>query len=118
MAKQQQRTIKSGGGLTSNKLVTKREATREAPRVRRANPAAVADIGSMKGNHAENRDLPYKARALRDGNGFQPVPLGNAKATDVGAGGPGKGRTVHRSGSQGQHGPVAGQPKQPGRGIN
>lgn len=31
------------------------------------------------------------------------TPLGNELAKNVGAGGPGKGRTVHGSGSQGQH---------------
>jgi len=110
---------RSGGGLTSNKLVTKREGTREQPRVRGVNPAAVADIGAAKGNHSENRDLPYSARQLYSGKGMQTgVQLGNAKATDVGRGGPGTGRTVHRAGSQGQHGPVAGQPKPLAREIN
>jgi hypothetical protein len=31
------------------------------------------------------------------------VPLGNELAKNVGAGGPGKGRTVHGTGSQGKH---------------
>lgn len=31
------------------------------------------------------------------------VPLGNEVAKNVGAGGPGKGRTVHGCGSQGKH---------------
>jgi len=114
MAKQ----VKSGGGIKSRVVSNKRESTRVAPRVLSANEAAVADLGSMKGNHSENRTLPYQARPLYNGQGFQPVPLGNAKATDVGAGGPGKGRTIYKSGTQGQHGPVAGQPKQPGRDIN
>ena len=68
MAKQQR--VKSGGGINSNKVVAKREATREAPRIRAANPAAVADMGAAKGNHAENRDLPYSARKLYGGNGY------------------------------------------------
>jgi hypothetical protein len=45
------------------------------------------------------------------------VMLGNAKALDVQGGGPGKGRTVMCSGSQGQHGPVAGSPQPQGRDI-
>jgi hypothetical protein len=32
------------------------------------------------------------------------VPLGNEVALDVGCGGPGRGRTVHPTGSQGHHG--------------
>lgn len=31
------------------------------------------------------------------------VPLGNEVAKNVGAGGPGKGRTVHATGTQGRH---------------
>ena len=113
MAKQQR--VKSGGGLTSNKLVTKREATREAPRIRRVGEAAVADIGSMKGNHSENRTLPYSARPLYGGNGY-PTKLGNELATNVSGGGPGKGRVVHRAGSQSPTPAVGARPS--GRGIN
>jgi hypothetical protein len=39
------------------------------------------------------------------------VPLGNAVATNVGAGGPGTGRTVYQTGYQSMHGaPVQGSP--------
>jgi hypothetical protein len=36
--------------------------------------------------------------------------LGNRKARDVGGGGPGTGRDVHRSGGQGQYGSNPGNP--------
>jgi hypothetical protein len=45
------------------------------------------------------------------------APMGNAKALDVQGGGPGKGRTVMRSGTQGTHGPVAGPAPIQGRDI-
>jgi len=44
-----------------------------------------------------------------------PSKLGNEVALNVGAGGPGKGREVFKSGSQGFHGSaVQGEPRQPG----
>jgi len=112
MAKQRAR---SGGGINSSVVTRKREATREAPRIRAANPGAVADLGSMKGNHAENRDLPYKARQLYSGNGY-PTKLGNELATNVGGGSPGAGRTIHKAGSQSATPAVGARPS--GRGIN
>jgi hypothetical protein len=45
------------------------------------------------------------------------VKLGNEIAGNVGKGGPGAGRDVHKSGAQGQHGPVAGTRRPSGRGI-
>jgi hypothetical protein len=47
----------------------------------------------------------FEDRVLQRG-GFN-TELGNKKARDVGGGGPGTGRDVHRSGGQGTHGPVA-----------
>jgi hypothetical protein len=43
--------------------------------------------------------------------------MGNAVATNVGKGGPGAGRTVMRSGSQSQHGPIVGPAPVIGRDI-
>jgi hypothetical protein len=43
--------------------------------------------------------------------------MGNDRARDVGQGGPGVGYDIHRTGSQGQHGAVAGSPKPQGRDI-
>jgi hypothetical protein len=46
------------------------------------------------------------------------VKLGNEVALNVGPGGCGTGRTLYgQSSSQGQHGPVAGNPKPAGRPI-
>jgi hypothetical protein len=91
MAKQ---LIGSGGG--SNKLVAKREATREQPRVRAASPGAVSQLGT----HVAN---PQAVEPLYGGPSFQPVPLGNTLTNNVGPGGPGRGRTVMPSGTQGKH---------------
>jgi hypothetical protein len=72
----------SGGGITSNKVVSKREATREKPQVRAASPAGVDQQGQKVADA---------------------VKFGNELATNVSGGGPGKGRTTMPSGSQGRH---------------
>jgi hypothetical protein len=45
--------------------------------------------------------------AFRPLGGPGSIGLGNQKALNVGQGGPGKGRDVHKTGSQGQQGAVA-----------
>jgi len=107
--------IRSGGGATGNKVKNVREATRERPRVRAANPSMVSDWGAHRGAHVTSdggRDLKFKNEKLYDaGPSFQPVPLGNSLATNVGKGGPGKGREVFARGSQCMTGtPVQGVP--------
>ncbi len=47
----------------------------------------------------------YEPLELKRG-GNDVVPMGNAKARDVGVGGPGRGRQVQPSGGQGSHGPA------------
>jgi hypothetical protein len=83
---------------------------------RQHHQGGVSQIGSAIGNHATNRsNTGYKGDPVR--GAFRPpgtpgsVPLGNKLATNVGAGGPGKGRDVMASGSQSTYGqPAPGNP--------
>jgi hypothetical protein len=73
----------------------------------------------MVGDHVTHRSegIGYKGEKLHNQRNFQPVKFGNEVALNVGKGGPGTGRTIHHCGSQSVHGPVAGTPRPPGRGI-
>jgi hypothetical protein len=84
----------SGGGLTSNKLV-RPGVVAGPPRTNKVNPGGADQLG-------QHMTKQSAATPLYGGTMPQ-VPSGNAVAKNVGAGGPGKGRTVHRSGSQGTH---------------
>jgi len=53
------------------------------------------------------REVQRPTEPLVQGTKPNPAPFGNAKALDVGRGGPGTGRTVYASGSQGTHRPEA-----------
>ena len=108
---------KSGGGIRAKVVGNKREATRERPRVRGANVTAVVQTGLVVGTHATGRgDFPLKREPLHRGPNFQSgVKFGNELATNVGAGGPGAGREILRSGSQCLHGKPVGTPKPPSR---
>jgi hypothetical protein len=96
--------IKSGGGLTSNKLVN--VGVRTGSPSKATSPAAASQLG---------QSTAFKKETV-DGGGRgdrSPVLLGNAKALAVGKGSPGADRDVHRSGSQGTWGSVvAGEPEQ------
>ena len=84
--------IGTGGG--SNKLVHPGVRT-GSPR-KGSSPASASQLGQSTSFKKETVEV---RPAYNSG-----VPLGNAKALDVGAGGPGKGRTVHHCGSQNQWG--------------
>jgi hypothetical protein len=103
---------KAGGGINSNKLV--RPSVRIGTPSAGKNPKAVGQIGSTLGNKATNQPK-LLTKAVESIGAKAPaaasVPLGNEVATNVGKGGPGAGRTVYGSGSQCQHGPVAGARK-------
>jgi hypothetical protein len=107
------RKARSGGGITSNKLVTTR-APKAEPRARAQSPSAVSKLGAMQGNHAtgQGRNVNVPPPKLDAGRGYQPPsgPTDNVAAVGVGGG-----RTVYRSGSQGST-PVA-RPMPPGRDI-
>jgi hypothetical protein len=96
--------IKSGGGITSNKFV--QPNIRTGSPNKGTSPAAADQIG---------QSVSFKREQVEMGRAYQGTPLGNEVALNVQGGGPGKGREVFRSGSQGTHGPtVAGEPRQPG----
>src|SRR5690348_6566882 len=97
---------KSGGGYTSNKRteVKVRAGKRTLDAV---SPSAVADLGAAIG---------YKRVPLVKSTPKDFVPLGNSLVNNVGAGGPGTGRTVYPSGYQCQTGPAAkGEPGMQGK---
>ena len=103
----------SGGGIQSNKLV--RPGVRTGPpSTNKISPRGVSQYGYSAGSKlaragsftTENSSLPVNAGAMPQ------VRLGNDVARNVGAGGPGTGRTVYRSGYQAMHGQPVGSPVQ------
>jgi hypothetical protein len=96
---------RSGGGLTSNKLV--RPGIKSGSRNLKAVPPTHAShIGRSVGNHGMDGDMKRPPTpgpvAKRD---F--VPMGNQLVNNVGKGGPGTGRILHgKSGTQTQYGPA------------
>src|SRR5262249_18164023 len=85
---------KSGGGYTSKKFVEPKIQTGSANKA--SSPASASQIGQATAFKREQCDI---------GQAYNASQLGNAKALDVQGGGPGRGRDVHRSGSQAMHGP-------------
>jgi hypothetical protein len=79
---------------------------------------AVAQIGGSYGNHTTNQgSTGWRPGSIYGARGYNPAMYGNEVALNVGKGGPGTGRTTHHCGSQSTHGPVAGSPRPPARGI-
>ena len=96
---------KSGGGINSR--VNVRPPMPKPGSNQAVSPAGAAQLGRALGNIQGGKRMP--GEPLVQGKGLQST-LGNAKALDVGAGGPGAGRVTMRSGSQGTHGAVASTP--------
>jgi hypothetical protein len=97
---------RSGGGITSNKLVhpKMRGGKRTLDAV---SPSAVSDLGMAVG---------YKRVPLVKSTPKDFVPLGNDLATNVGRGGPGTGREIFPRGYQSCHGtPAKGEPGMQGK---
>src|SRR5262245_52353820 len=85
----------TGGGILGNKNVS--------PPVRTGSP----NRGSSPGSADQiGQSVSFRREEVERGRAYNSSILGNEKALDVGAGGPGKGRTVMPCGSQGVHGPV------------
>jgi hypothetical protein len=110
---------RAGGGPNSRQV--RQVPVRTGSAARGTSPAGVSQIGSSMGNHVTEVGRKMNPRGAVESIYGGPGPvnasaeLGNANALrGVGVGG---GRTVHRSGSQGQTGPVAGSPKPQGRDI-
>ena len=87
---------KSGGGIAMSKNVSPPVKTGMPSRA--SSPASASQLGQSTAFRKENVDV---GPAYHSG-----VKLGNEKALDVGKGGVGTGRTVHKSGSQSLHGAV------------
>jgi len=94
----------SGGGGYGSRVVTERPV-RTGTGSRGTNPGGVGQLGNVQGSHVtRGEESNYRGDPLHSGRSFQPVPFGNQVALNVGRGGPGTGRDVHASGSQGVHG--------------
>jgi hypothetical protein len=110
---------KPGGGIRSKNVT--RQPVRYGQSAQEKKVRGVSQIGQSMGNHAtqSGRTLTRAVEPVRGGPipGVGSVKLGNEVARNVGTGGPGAGRMVHASGSQTQHGSVAGRPVAPGRDI-
>lgn len=106
---------KSGGGITSNKLV--RPSVRTGQSATGITPGYTAQLGTSQGNHSEQGTSKYRGEPMRTSKPLS-VPLGNQVALNVGKGGPGTGRTVMASGSQATYGPTVGTRPGPGRPID
>ena len=107
---------KSGGGSTSRNNV--RPAMRNGQPARAQNPRGVSQIGQSQGNHSMDSSGKKLTKAVEPvrGAAMPDHRLGNETAKAAGQG-PGAGRTVMRSGSQTQTGPVAGNVAPQGRDI-
>jgi hypothetical protein len=86
---------KAGGGANSRQ-VRKVAVKAGPPSTNKISPCAVNQLGNHVGN-------PEYVEKLKMGTAKQ-VPLGNAVATNVNGGGPGRGREIiGKSGYQGRH---------------
>jgi hypothetical protein len=76
-----------------------------SPNTRKATPDGAASVGRIVGNHvsdAAGSRTTQRPNAPLYTEAKDFVRMGNDVATNVGRGGPGAGRKIHRSGSQGQ----------------
>ena len=106
-----------GGGPSSKNVV--RPNVRTGSGSRSTRPAGVAQIGNLVGDHVTNKgSTGYTGERLHNPErNFLPVKFGNEVALNVGKGGCGTGRTIYSTGSQSQHGNVAGTSRPQGRDI-
>jgi hypothetical protein len=68
------------------------------PRGKFVNPGAVSYLGNKLGNHADNKDMTLKPTPFNAGS----VPRGSSPG-GFGKQGPGAGRNIFKSGTQGKH---------------
>jgi hypothetical protein len=74
--------------MKQGKATTFGNDSKTEPMSKAINPGAVADIGNMKGNHADTGDMPFTSTPMDAGRGYRA---------------PGIGSTTHKGGSQGKH---------------
>jgi hypothetical protein len=101
-----------GGGYHSRQHVEK--SVRTGSGSRGTHPGGVAQLGQHVGDkatHGRSKGSGYRGEPLHNNRSFQPVPFGNSVALNVGAGGPGTGRTIYKTGSQCQTGTNPGNPR-------
>lgn len=95
---------KPAGGIKSRQVHP--QGVRYGERATKINVKGVAQIGSAMGDHITSRSkvLPNPAEPVR--GGLKPagspggIPLGNQITGNVGAGAPGAGRTIYKTGTQ------------------
>jgi hypothetical protein len=106
----------SGGGYGSRQHV--QIPVRPGIGSKSARPQGVAMFGQMQGSHTTNRrtESSYRGEPLHNDRSFQPTKFGNEIAVRTVCK-PGGSREVMASGSQGQHGSVAGNRAPQGRQI-
>jgi len=110
--------MKGNQGISSKNVVHPKVRTGSGSKSTR--PAGVSQIGYMVGDKAthERGSTGYRGEKLHSPErNFQPVKFGNEVSLNVGKGGPGTGRDVHKTGSQQQWGDVAGTRRPQGRDI-
>ena len=96
---------KPGGGIRSRVNVS--VGQRLGSGAKAINHAGVAQIGARQGNHFTQGGADGRMESryggvdvYSTGPGYNKVKYGNEVAKNVGAGGPGTGRTIYASGSQ------------------
>jgi len=99
-------TIKSGGGINSNKVVQSRSGVKVEPVSKAGNVADVAQQGLA---------TAFRKEPITQGQGYTPgkmpaTGIANARQGPAGAGPGGYGRTIYRSGSQGPTPPAREMP--------
>ena len=96
----------SGGGIQSNKYVTSKSGQKVEPKARAARPGGINQMGVS---------TAFKKEDVIAGKGYEPKRMGDtgiAKAEyNSNREGPGSGRTIYRSGSQGVTPPATEMPK-------
>jgi hypothetical protein len=94
-----------GGGIASNKVVHRPHGKTE-PVANKYRPQGVSQYGQMQGNHVtRGGESDYHGEPKRGGKGYEPPGMISNPVSAVGVGG---GRTIYQTGSQSQHGNVAG----------
>src|SRR5215472_6471973 len=100
---------KPAGGIAGKNVTQKPVKTGVGARA--VNVKWPAQVGASRGNRVQVAETGGGGKVLSGvraapyaGPSFKPVPLGNALVNNVGKGGPGTGREVLMSGTQGQHG--------------